>query len=321
MVLMIINCHAENNSTIIWHKKTPIGAHYIFQIGKNINCWGIQKGGFSISQEGKISNEVTFKKEDLRSKIANLKSMQNIGTFAYRYVNDKEIWIVKINQDFTYTDFVKIPDQYYQQHIIYTNFLVSSRIDSYIIFSFSDGYILRPIPNIWYSITGQKLKELDNPDMTGKIYYIDGVYYYDFCSFDKDGKNLQKINLYKQFKISRNYGSIGGDRIKDLPITDTPLNYFIYGDDKFFYVLLRNYKEPKYLILKLDKNYELIGKRTIQIQGNFKERLMSGILVDENGYIYVSSDKEKTITKYVPIEKGEDRFINLNNEVKKVKNN
>ena len=87
-----------------------------------------------------------------------------------------------------------------------------------------------------------------------------------------------------------------------------------FYNDGYFYILPNNNENSKswsYYIVKLDLDLNVIGKRRIDLKEKYDDRFTSSIVVDKEGFIYVASDKEMTITKFKPIKDGEDSHIDL----------
>jgi|GEM_PF-6449642 len=311
LLILIINC----NNKIIWRIKTPIDIQYIFNIDNKIYCFSLKNGYIEINKDGKIIKTIVFNKNDKRNNIETIKILPFNGIYGYYYDKNKNIWLVEINDDIKIKQIVRLNNE-----VNYNNdFLISKRNNNYCVFNTwlapDDD---KPQTHNWINIKNNdidtQIKYFSSGD--GIIYYIDNKYY------DMNLINMKIINnkgdIEKEIFWKEHY-NIENKFTNSLNFNKKKLNNFIYGDDNYFYLLLVNIKKKEkwefeswqYYILKIDNNLELIGKRLINNKLKFEGRCVSGIYVDKKGYIYISSDMDKTITKYNPINKGEDSIINL----------
>ena len=140
-----------------------------------------------------------------------------------------------------------------------------------------------------------------------RFYYEQSVF---FEIYDSEANEISTKYIDEDYMISDDYST-------SRKFKNDYLNFFIIGDNNFFYIMPNqriNQLSKSYYIIKLDSDLKLIGKRRIDLNQKYDEnRCTSSIYVDNEGYIYVASDKEMTITKFKPIKDGEDSHIDLSN--------
>ncbi|MCG8568503.1 MAG: hypothetical protein MJB14_00035, partial [Spirochaetes bacterium] len=203
----------------------------------------------------------------------------------------------------------------------YDDYVLSENKKEFLIFEKWDVTDTEAV-HIWRDVvTHSEKKRIEYLTSGGKNYFINNKFIIvdAFLKVFDSKINDEILRLFfdEEFSISDDYAftSYFEENIKDIDASKSiVLNSVIFGNDGFFYLLPRQIKKSKseyYYILKLDNDFKLVGKRKVKALNNSDYRCVSGIFVDKDGYIYVTSDKDKTIVKFKPIENGENSFVNL----------
>lgn len=257
---------------------------------------------------------------------------------------DEEQWIVEIKENFKINK-VKM-NQFNETN---SDYIISHDKKRYFFYGFAEqeGSNKSIYYSNWREINSSKiilfLKQRDiNSGKNCITYYLDDIFYMytglSLIIYNQEGKYKKSVDYEKDYlKIFKTEWIMKGEDFFTYPEIsillsnnlwkNKKLTSFIFGDDGNFYLLLNNindYKESyKYYILKIDKDLNLIGKRLVELSERFSEygkmgvkngvRCVSGIYIDKYGYIFVISDKEQSITKFKPIQKGEESTIFINN--------
>lgn len=319
-VLTIFSCKSSVISDTEWIKKTPLETHNIYQEDEdNFVCVSIGKGYFKIDKNGKISNKKIFKEKDEGINVNNIKLIPNVGVFGILEEDKDNKWIVEILKNFKLKKMIKVPKENKNRK----DFLISEDRTRYCGFNYG-GYSLGEEPHYWYDIKTGEIVECNSPFSVGnaRVYLIKNHYYMDDGSYISVYNKViveDKIKHYDSIEFySKNYVKdlfIQDDYVTNREYKNNLLNGFIYGEDKYLYIL-PNYRlnkmSWKYYIVKLNLDLNVIGKRNIILKEKINDnRCVSSMFVDKNGWIYVASDKAMTITKFKPIEDGEDSVIEM----------
>ncbi|MCG8570018.1 MAG: hypothetical protein MJB14_07735 [Spirochaetes bacterium] len=315
MIMICVSCYAEKNGEVEWIKKNPLQVHYFIPIKRNeIICYEIGKGYFIINERGKISNKVIFKNDDERKYVSNVKILPDIGNYGILTLSDKEKYIVEIHSEFKLEKVIRVPELNLRD----TDFLISSDKKRYCGFWTPINLNGENLPHKWIDIESGKIVSEFKFFSIGnnRVYFVNNKYYdFDspfFSRYNSEGKEIKPyLSLKKHILINEtkknNFYKINRD-------DEYILNNSNYSDDGYFYILPNNYLDKKswsYYLVKLDLELNVIGKRRVDLTKKYGDRCTSSIYVDKDGYIYVASDKEMTITKFKPIKDGEDSHIDL----------
>lgn len=159
-------------------------------------------------------------------------------------------------------------------------------------------------PDKWLDVKTQETKEVINPSISEgyhKTYYNKNKYFapnIDFYLKKVLGKDAK--NYFAEEKFPR----------EDWDDTQE-YSFFTFGEDGYYYLLYIEGIDDKnnskyYYIVKLTDNFEVIGKRLIKTPNFIGRTPVANIAVDKDGYIYIVSDIEKSLTKFKPIKEKEE---------------
>jgi hypothetical protein len=117
-----------------------------------------------------------------------------------------------------------------------------------------------------------------------------------------------KIKDYGNDKEKIKYLNKKGIEINSLE--NDPIVFWSRGADNYLYVAANISSNDGYDIQKYDKYFKKIGIKHIKsIKANIDFSLC--IYADKDGYIYVTNEFLKTITKFSPLKDGEDATVDL----------
>jgi hypothetical protein len=84
------------------------------------------------------------------------------------------------------------------------------------------------------------------------------------------------------------------------------------GGDNYLYTAKINSSNYNYIMEKYKDNFTKISKMNIIVSSKQQEKFYDlSINADKDGYVYVTNEYLKTITKFSPLKDGEDITVDL----------
>ena len=306
LFILIISCVNSNN--IVWMKKTELNCQYVILKNNQLIIWSIGKGYTVIDKNGNEKGKNIFKNGDRLQRLSNIKVMNsNLNTYGIIYSDKEQMDIVEILNNGEINEITKVKDDYLGDG---KDYLVSEDKKRYMMFNGLYESV-NPLdqetvktPDKWLDVKTQETKEVINPSISEgyhKTYYNKNKYFapnIDFYLKKVLGKDAK--NYFAEEKFPR----------EDWDDTQE-YSFFTFGEDGYYYLLYIEGIDDKnnskyYYIVKLTDNFEVIGKRLIKTPNFIGRTPVANIAVDKDGYIYIVSDIEKSLTKFKPIKEKEE---------------
>ena len=316
LFILIISCANSNN--IVWMKKTELNCQYVILKNNQLIIWSIGKGYTVIDKNGNEKGKNIFKNGDRLQRVSNIKVMNsNLNTYGIIYSDKEQMDIVEILNNGEINEITKVKDDYLGDG---KDYLVSEDKKRYMMFNGLYESV-NPLdqetvktPDKWLDVKTQETKEIINPSISEgyhKIYYNKNKYFsvdWKYLWIKGIGTiNFKEKVLGKDAKIY-----FGEEKFPREDWDDTQeYSFFTFGEDGYYYSLYIEGIDDKnnsksYYIVKLTDNFEVIGKRLIKTPDFIGRSPVANIAVDKDGYIYIISDIEKSLTKFKPIKEKEE---------------